>query len=103
MDGYRLIFSTIRGRKHKNMQLYEWLVEKAKELGFQGVTVIEALEGYGRDKNIHSANFFELVDEPLEIIMLSDEERCDKLFEAIRVENISIFYAKIKAKYGFTL
>lgn len=103
MDGYRLIFSTIRGRKHKHTQLHEWLIEKAKELDFEGVTVIEALEGYGRDKNIHSANFFELVDEPLEIIMLADEEKCNKLFEAIRAENISIFYAKIKAQYGFTL
>ena len=103
MDGYRLVFSTIRGRKHNNMQIHEWLIEKAKEIGIEGATVIEALEGYGRNKNLHSATFFELVDEPIEIIFLADEERCKKLFEMIKEENLSIFYSKSKTEFGFTL
>ena len=103
MDGYRLVFSTIRGRKHNNMQIHEWLIEKAKEIGIEGATVIEALEGYGRNKNLHSATFFELVDEPIEIIFLADEERCKKLFEMIKEENLSIFYSKSKIEFGFTL
>lgn len=103
MDGYRLVFSTIRGRKHNNMQIHEWLIEKAKEIGIEGATVIEALEGYGRNKSLHSATFFELVDEPIEIIFLADEERCKKLFEMIKEENLSVFYSKSKAEFGFTL
>ena len=103
MDGYRLVFSTIRGRKHNNMQIHEWLIEKAKEIGIEGATVIEALEGYGRNKSLHSATFFELVDEPIEIIFLADEERCKKLFEMIKEENLSIFYSKSKTEFGFTL
>ena len=103
MDGYRLVFSTIRGRKHNNMQIHEWLIEKAKEIGMDGVTVIEALEGYGRNKNLHSATFFELIDEPIEIIMLADEKKCDKLFKIIKEENLSIFYSKSKTEFGLTL
>ncbi len=103
MEGFRIIFSTLRGRKHHSVPVYEWLIKEAKELGIEGVTVINASEGYGRDKTIHSANFFELSDQPIEIIMLASSEKCDKLFEKIKEEKLSIFYAKYKAEFGFTL
>ncbi|MDD2358529.1 MAG: DUF190 domain-containing protein [Thiovulaceae bacterium] len=103
MDGYRLVFSTIRGRKHDNLQVHEWLIAKAKEIGIEGVTVIAALEGYGKNKTLHSADYFELVDEPLEVIILTDEKKCDLLFRIIKEDNLNIFYSKSKAEFGFTL
>jgi PII-like signaling protein len=102
VQGYRLVFSTIRGRKHHGVQLHEWLIAKAKDMAIDGVTVLEALEGYGREKKLHSANFFELADQPLEIIMLADEESCNKLLEIIKQEGSSIFYSKSAAEFGFT-
>jgi PII-like signaling protein len=102
MEGYRIIFSTIRNRRHDGEQIHEWLIKKAKEIGIKGVTVLEAMEGYGRDKNIHSAGFFELVDQPIEIVMLADEEKCAMLFKGINEANLSVFYAKTKAEFGFT-
>lgn len=102
MEGYRIVFSTLRNRKHKEKQIHEWLIEKAKELGIEGVTVINASEGYGRDKTVHSAGFFELADQPIEIVMLADEEKSNKLFAKIKDEGLSIFYAKCKAEFGFT-
>jgi len=103
MDGYRVVFSTLRGRKHKNMSIHEWLISEAKALGIEGVTVINAAEGYGREKTLHSAGFFELADQPIEVVMLADEQKCDKLFAKIKEEGVSIFYAKSKAEFGFTI
>lgn len=103
MDGYRLVFSTIRGRKHNKMQLHDWLISEAKNIGISGVTVIDAMEGYGRHQDVHSSNFFELAEEPVEIVMLADEEQCRRLFELIKEQKVSIFYAKTKAEYGFTI
>ncbi len=102
MDGYRIVFSTLRDRKHKETSVYEWLIETAKKLGIDGVTVINASEGYGRDKTLHSAGFFELSDQPIEVVMLADEEKCDRLFARLKDEGLSIFYAKSKAEFGFT-
>jgi len=102
MEGYRIIFSTIRNRRHDGEQIHKWLINKAKDIGIEGVTVIDAMEGYGRDKNIHSAGFFELVDQPIEIIMNADEQKITKLLEDISKEKLGIFYSKTKAEFGFT-
>jgi len=102
MDGYRIVFSTLRSREYDGKYLYEWLMEKAKLIDIEGVTVINASEGYGRDKNIHSANFFELAGQPIEIIMLTSEDKCEKLFDLISKAGISILYSKTKTEFGFT-
>lgn len=85
-----------------NINSQKFVLTFGGSIGIEGITLIEALEGYGRDKNLHLAGFFELVDEPLEIIMLVDEEKCNKLFEAIKSDKISIFYSKSQAEFGFT-
>lgn len=103
MQGYKIVFSTVRDRKHDGVSVYEWLIDAAKAIDMQGVTVINASQGYGRDKTMHSAGFFELADQPIEIIMLADEQKCDMLFEKIKSEGLSIFYSKTAAEFGFTL
>ena len=102
MEGYRIVFSTIRGRKHENEYIKDWLIKKVKELQISGVTVLNAELGYGRDNKIHSLHFFELADEPEEIIMHVTQVQCDKLFEEIRSSKLSIFYSKAKVEFGFT-
>lgn len=102
MEGYRVVFSTIKGRKHEDEYIKDWLIKKAKELGIGGVTVLNAQLGYGRDNKIHSSHFFELADEPEEIIMHLSQEQCDKLFEEISSSKLSIFYSKAKVEFGFT-
>lgn len=101
MEGYRIVFSTIRGRKHENEYIKDWLIKKAKELQISGVTVLNAELGYGRDNKIHSSHFFELTDEPEEIIMHVTQKQCDKLFEEISNSKLLIFYSKTKAEFGF--
>lgn len=103
MEGYRVIFSTLRGRTHHGKPICEWLIDEAQKIGIEGVTLINASEGYGRGKTVHSAGFFELSDQPVEVVMLSSAEQCDRLFERIREEKLSIFYAKQQAEFGFTL
>lgn len=103
MQGYRIVFSTVRDRTHNGVSVYEWLIDAAKAIDMQGVTVINASQGYGRDKTMHSAGFFELADQPIEIIMLADEQKCDMLFEKIKNEGLSIFYSKTASEFGFTL
>lgn len=103
MEGYKIVFSTIKGRKHQNMYIKDWLINKAKELQISGLTVINAELGYGRDNKIHSSHFFELADEPEEIIIYVTQEQCDKLFEEIKNSKLNIFYSKTKVEFGFTL
>lgn len=101
MKGFQLVFSTLQSRKHSNgEQICSWLMDRAEKLGIKGVTVLHASQGVGRDGKLHSSNFFELADEPLEIIMNVNETDCEKLFALLSEEKLGLFYTKTAIEYG---
>lgn len=78
----------------------DWLVKLAKELGLHGATLIAGTEGFGNHRRIHSAHFFELADQPLEVVMILTEEDALKLFDRLEAEQVRVFYVKIPAQFG---
>jgi len=101
MKGFQLIFSTLQSRKHPSgSSISHWLVEVAEKLGIKGVTILNATQGIGRDGKLHSSNFFELADEPQEIIMNVSETESEKLFELLSKEQLGLFYTKTAIEYG---
>ena len=69
MHGFQLTFFTQQNRLHGDGLLAEWLVEEAKRLGIRGATLITATEGFGHDGRFHSGDFFDLADQPLQVVM----------------------------------
>lgn len=101
MKGFQLIFSTLQSRKHPNGEhISHWLVKVSEELGIKGITILHASQGIGRDGKLHSAAFFELADEPLEIIMNVNEAECERLFALLSGEKLGLFYTKTAIEYG---
>ncbi|MCX6077318.1 MAG: DUF190 domain-containing protein [Campylobacterales bacterium] len=99
-NGYQLTFFTLQSRRHDGMNIVNWLEEIAKQSGIHGVTVVNASKGIGHDGIWHSSSFFELADQPLEIMMISDEEAYTKLFDRLQVEAPNLFYTKTAIEYG---
>ena len=101
MKGFQLIFSTLQSRKHPNGEhISQWLVNMSEKIGIKGVTILNASQGIGRDGKLHSSTFFELADEPLEIIMNVSEAESEKLFTLLGEEKLGLFYTKIATEYG---
>lgn len=101
MKGFQLIFSTLQSRKHPNGEyISQWLVNMSEKIGIKGVTILNASQGIGRDGKLHSSTFFELADEPLEIIMNVSEAESEKLFTLLSEEKLGLFYTKIATEYG---
>lgn len=101
MKGYQLIFSTLQNRQHSNGEnLIEWLEKSARSLGIQGITVMSASKGIGRDNKWHSASFFELAEQPVELIINVTEAQCEALFTFLKEHNQQIFYTKCTIEYG---
>lgn len=100
MNGYQLTFFTQQDRKHAGKPLADWLVQLAKEMNLRGATLIPAAEGYGHARRVHSAHFFELADQPLEVLLAVTEEESERLFERLRGEGIRIFYVKTPIEFG---
>jgi len=100
MQGYQLTFFTQQDRTHRGKPLAHWLVEQARALGIGGATVLAASEGFGHAGRLHAARFFELADQPLEVVMAVTAEQADRLFEHLRVEKVRVFYSKSPVEFG---
>ena len=100
MNGYQITFFTHQDARHKGKQVAEWLVQLSKEMGLHGATLLAAGEGFGKGRRIHSAHFFELTDQPVEVMMAVTHAEADRLFERLRAEDVHLFYVKSPVEFG---
>jgi uncharacterized protein len=100
MDGYQIKFYTQQNRKHHGKPVGEWLIELARELHLHGATLSAAVEGVGSSGRIHSAHFFELSDQPLEVVTIVTLDEADRLFARLRAERLKLFYVKTPVEFG---
>ena len=100
MNGYQVTFFTQQDRRNHGLPLADWLIKAARDLGIAGGTVLAASEGLGHDKHLHSAHFFELADQPVEVTFALSEAEVSALFALLAQENIRLFYTKVPVEYG---
>lgn len=102
MHGYQLTFFTQQSRRHSGLPLAEWLLQEARKLGIRGATLTAATQGFGHDGKLHSAHFFELSDQPIEVIMALSEADAERMFTRLHEEGINVFYVKTPIEYGMS-
>ncbi|WP_019140159.1 DUF190 domain-containing protein [Noviherbaspirillum massiliense] len=100
MKGYQLEFFTQENKRHGGRHLGEWLLELARSQGIRGATLFMGTKGYGHGGRIHSAHFFEIADQPVEVTMIVGEEEADRLFDLLRQEQVRVFYVKSPVEFG---
>lgn len=100
MNGYLLTFFTQQDRKHAGKPLADWLVQLARDMNLRGATLVPAAEGYGHGRRIHSVRFFELADQPLEVVLAVSEDECQRLFQRLHSEGVKLFYVKAPIEFG---
>jgi PII-like signaling protein len=100
MNGYQLTFYTQQDRRVHGKPIGEWLVNLTRELGLHGATLQAAAEGVGRSGKVHSARFFELADQPIEMVTIVTGEEADRLFAALKSEGLQLFYVKVPVEFG---
>lgn len=100
MNGYQVTFFTQQDRRNHGLPLADWLLKAARDLGIAGGTVLAASEGLGHDKRLHSAHFFELADQPVEVTFALSELEASALFAMLAHENVRLFYTKVPVEYG---
>jgi len=102
MQGFQVTFFTQQDRKHGHQPLGEWLLQEARKLGVGGGTLTAASEGFGHDRKLHSAHFFELSDQPIEVTLAMSAEEAKRLFGCLRDEGVKVFYVKTPIEFGVT-
>ncbi len=100
MQGFQVTFFTQQDRRIHGVPLSEWLLRAAQSLGIRGGTVIPASLGLGHHGKLHSAHFFELADQPQEVIFAVTQQEVDQLFALLMQQPGRIFYVKTPVEFG---
>ena len=100
MNGYQITFFTHQDRRFKGKQIGDWLVQLVKELGLRGASLHAGGESFARGGPVHSAHFFELADQPIEVLVAVTTEEAGRLFERLRSEGVHLFYVKTPVEFG---
>ena len=103
MKGIHLRLYTYENRKHGAALLYEWLLERAREMGVHGGSAFRAIAGFGRHGRLHEQHFFELAgDVPVLIEFVLAESDADALLDLLRREDLHLFYTRVETAFGVT-
>ncbi|GAB4211340.1 MAG: DUF190 domain-containing protein [Rhodoferax sp.] len=100
MQAFQLTFFTQQNRTHHGLPVADWLLKTARHLGLPGGTVFAGTEGYGHDRRLHTAHFFDLSDQPVEITFELSAEETERLFAFLSLEPIALVYTKQQVEYG---
>lgn len=98
-DGYEVIFIMPMNRRQSGKLVSEWIEDKARELGITRMTKRTDTEGIGAHGH-HSAHFFELADQPVEIMFVLDKAEADRLIDSIGNAGINVFCVRRPVQYG---
>jgi hypothetical protein len=75
-DGQLLRIFIGESDKYDGKPLFEWIVQKARENGLAGATVLRGMEGFGAHSRLHTAKILRLSEDlpiVIEIVDTSDK------------------------------
>ena len=103
MKGTYLKFYTQEHHKLHGLLAYEWLLEKARQIGIHGGSAFRAVAGFGRHGVMHEDHFFELAGNlSVEVGFALRDDEADRLLQVLADEKVSLFYVRLPIEYGFT-
>ncbi|MBI2310923.1 MAG: DUF190 domain-containing protein [Betaproteobacteria bacterium] len=101
MEGVHLKIYVTEFSEYEGRLLYEWMVEKARDLGVPGCSVFRAIAGYGRHGKLHEETFFELAgDLPIEVGFVMTDRQAKDFLKLLEEHRLDLFYVLVKAEYG---
>lgn len=94
MQGCQLTFYTQQNHRHGHQTVAEWLMLEVRRLGIRGATMIAGTEGIDHVGKLHAARFFELAEQPIEVVLAITDEEAERLLDVVRAERVHVFYTR---------
>jgi PII-like signaling protein len=100
MRGFQLEFFTQQDLFHDGKPLSEWLLDTARSHGIRGATTFVGVAGFGQDRRFQAAHMFDLVDHPVQVVMVVNEDEYQRLFALLLKEKLNLFFVKLPVEFG---
>ncbi|OHV07710.1 DUF190 domain-containing protein [Kushneria phosphatilytica] len=99
-QGFEVIFIAPQSRRHGHRTAIDAVVATAESMGITRVTRRDDALGSGFDGHVHSAHFFELADQPVELMYVLEGDRAEQLIDAVDQAGIEVFFLRRAVEYG---
>ena len=100
MKGSQLtLYAANQSHRVKHLTVVEWLLDEARQAGIIGATVVEIAEGVDAKGKYHAARFFELVDQPVAVTLIAEDEQIDAMLTRVRKGGIRLFYTRAPIEF----
>ncbi|WP_110673947.1 DUF190 domain-containing protein [Salinicola sp. RZ23] len=90
-SGYEVTFIVPESRRHEGKRVVDLVTDTAEAHGITRMTWRRDVEGVGEDGRMHAAHFFELADQPVELIYALGEEAAERFIDAIEATGAPVF------------
>lgn len=99
MKGYELSFMAPKMRRFQGKPVLDLIIALAKAQGITRFTRRADSESTGREGRTHAVHFFELADQPEELMFIIDEKRGTELLRAVEAAHIPVFLVRRAVEY----
>lgn len=80
---------------------WEWLLERANELGIRGGSAFKAIAGFGHQHHLSERRPLDLNGSQItEVEFLVAEEEATRLLDLVQTAGLRVFYARMPADLG---
>lgn len=100
MRGCQLTFYTQQNHRHGHQPVAAWIMGEVRQLGIRGATLFTGTEGIDHVGKRHAARFFELAEQPIEIVLAITDDEAERLLDVIRGEHVHVFYTRFPIEFG---
>ncbi len=99
-SGYEIIFIAPQNRRYQGKRVVDLVVETARDMGIRQYTKRMNSEGLGQNGQIHSAHFFELADQPVEVVFVLSDSLGGRLIDAVEASGAHVFCIRKPVEFG---
>jgi hypothetical protein len=93
--------SAAKGKSSQNEKYtHEKQINPLHPIHPAGIAANFSGESFARGGRVHSAHFFELADQPVEVLIAVTTEEATRLFDWLKAENVHLFYVKTAVEFG---
>jgi PII-like signaling protein len=83
-EGHLLRIFIGESDRHEGTTLFEWIVQRARDHGLAGATVLRGLEGFGAASRVHTAKILRLsTDLPIVVEIVDSREKIESFLPII--------------------
>lgn len=100
MKGSQLtLYAANQSHRKLHKTVVEWVLDEVARAGIHGATVTGISEGIDAHGKYHAARFFELVDQPVAVMIAAPDAQVDALLGSLRSGGVRLFYTRCPVEF----